>query len=179
MYIQLKAETWSLVHNFINIYMHVCTMYRALCTKLHIHIHVVRIPDVPSPLSHWVGPPAARRPASDSLSCHGPTRRVHGRCLPGPAAAPPWLALALLRWHRHWWRAPAVHGGPGARPGWHFTGTLSESLASGCAKFGEQPERPTFNSTRKSSGILTTWYPDIYRHMTVYAGIWRYMTGTY
>ena len=26
-------------------YMHVCTMYRALCTKLHILVHVVRIPD--------------------------------------------------------------------------------------------------------------------------------------
>ncbi len=25
--------------------MHVCTMYRALCTKLHILVHVVRIPD--------------------------------------------------------------------------------------------------------------------------------------
>jgi hypothetical protein len=36
---------WRLVHKFINMYMHVCTMYIALCTKLHILVHVVRIPD--------------------------------------------------------------------------------------------------------------------------------------
>jgi hypothetical protein len=42
------ACTYSsrLVHNFINMYIHVCTMYRALCTDLHILVHVVRIPDV-------------------------------------------------------------------------------------------------------------------------------------
>ena len=34
-----------LVHNFINMYIHVCTMYRALCTNLQILVHVVRIPD--------------------------------------------------------------------------------------------------------------------------------------
>ena len=34
-----------LVHNFINMYIHVCTMYRALCTDLQILVHVVRIPD--------------------------------------------------------------------------------------------------------------------------------------
>ena len=41
------ACTYSsrLVHNFINMYIHVCTMYRALCTDLHILVHVVRIPD--------------------------------------------------------------------------------------------------------------------------------------
>ncbi len=33
------------VHNFINMYIHVFTMYRALCTDLHILVHVVRIPD--------------------------------------------------------------------------------------------------------------------------------------
>ena len=43
------ACTYSsrLVHNFINMYIHVCTMYRALCTDLHILVHVVRIPDEP------------------------------------------------------------------------------------------------------------------------------------
>ena len=42
------ACTYSsrLVHNFINMYIHVCTMYRALCTDLQILVHVVRIPDV-------------------------------------------------------------------------------------------------------------------------------------
>ena len=34
------------VHTFINMYIHVCTMYRALCTDLQILVHVVRIPDV-------------------------------------------------------------------------------------------------------------------------------------
>ena len=34
-----------LVHNFINMYIHGCTMYRALCTDLQILVHVVRIPD--------------------------------------------------------------------------------------------------------------------------------------
>ncbi len=33
------------VHRFINLYIHVCTMYRALCTDLHILVHMVRIPD--------------------------------------------------------------------------------------------------------------------------------------
>ncbi len=34
-----------LVHNFVNMYKHVCTMDRALCTDLQILVHVVRIPD--------------------------------------------------------------------------------------------------------------------------------------
>ncbi len=34
-----------LVHNFIYVYIHVCTMYRAVCTDLQILVHVVRIPD--------------------------------------------------------------------------------------------------------------------------------------
>ncbi len=33
------------VHNFIYLYIHVCTMYRTVCTDLHILVHVVRIPD--------------------------------------------------------------------------------------------------------------------------------------
>ena len=39
------ACTYSsrLVHNFINMYIHVCTMYRALCTDLQILVHVVRV----------------------------------------------------------------------------------------------------------------------------------------
>ena len=34
-----------LVHNYMNMYIHVCTMYRAVCTDLQILVHVVRIPD--------------------------------------------------------------------------------------------------------------------------------------
>ncbi len=36
----------QLVHNFIYMYIHVCTMHRALYTDLQILVHVVRIPDV-------------------------------------------------------------------------------------------------------------------------------------
>jgi hypothetical protein len=35
-----------LVHNFIYMYIHVCTMYRDVCTDLPILVQVVRIPDV-------------------------------------------------------------------------------------------------------------------------------------
>ncbi len=36
------------VHSFINLYIYVCTLYRALRTDLHILVHMVRIPDGPS-----------------------------------------------------------------------------------------------------------------------------------
>ena len=40
---------FMLVRNFVNMYIHVCTMYRDVCTDLPILVQVVRIPDV-SPL---------------------------------------------------------------------------------------------------------------------------------
>ncbi len=33
------------VRNFVNMYIHVCTMYRDVCTDLPILVQVVRIPD--------------------------------------------------------------------------------------------------------------------------------------
>jgi hypothetical protein len=35
------------VRNFVNMYIHVCTMYRDVCTDLPILVQVVRIPDEP------------------------------------------------------------------------------------------------------------------------------------
>ena len=37
---------FMLVRNFVNMYIHVCTMYRDVCTDLPILVQVVRIPDV-------------------------------------------------------------------------------------------------------------------------------------
>ena len=34
-----------LVYKIVNMYVHVCTMFRHVCTDLPIHVHVVRIPD--------------------------------------------------------------------------------------------------------------------------------------
>jgi hypothetical protein len=36
---------FMLVRNFVNMYIHVCTMYRDVCTDLPILVQVVRIPD--------------------------------------------------------------------------------------------------------------------------------------
>ncbi len=36
------------VRNFVNMYIHVCTMYRDVCTGLPILVQVVRIPDAES-----------------------------------------------------------------------------------------------------------------------------------
>ena len=48
MYMQSTYSS-TLVHNLIYMYIHVCTMHRALYTDLHILVHVVRIPDAPLP----------------------------------------------------------------------------------------------------------------------------------
>ena len=37
------------VRNFVNMYIHVCTMYRDVCTDLPILVQVVRIPDAVQP----------------------------------------------------------------------------------------------------------------------------------
>ncbi len=37
---------FMLVRNFVNMYIHVCNMYRDVCTDLPILVQVVRIPDV-------------------------------------------------------------------------------------------------------------------------------------
>jgi hypothetical protein len=52
-YVQVHTCTYMfiLVHEFVNMYIHVCTMYRALCTDLQILVHVVRIPDA---LEKWL-----------------------------------------------------------------------------------------------------------------------------
>ena len=44
MYMQSTYSS-TLVHNLIYMYIHVCTMHRALYTDLQILVHVVRIPD--------------------------------------------------------------------------------------------------------------------------------------
>jgi hypothetical protein len=44
-HVYLRIYSSTLVHNLIYMYIHVCTMYRALYTDLHILVHVVRIPD--------------------------------------------------------------------------------------------------------------------------------------
>ncbi len=37
---------FMLVRDFVNMYIHVCTMYRDVCTDLPFLVQVVRIPDV-------------------------------------------------------------------------------------------------------------------------------------
>ena len=39
---------FMLVRNLVNMYIHVCTMYRDVCTDLPILVQVVRIPDADS-----------------------------------------------------------------------------------------------------------------------------------
>ena len=45
-HVYLSIYSSTLVHNLIYMYIHVCTMHRALYTDLQILVHVVRIPDV-------------------------------------------------------------------------------------------------------------------------------------
>jgi hypothetical protein len=66
MYIYMPCTYRSIrVHNFIYMYIHVCTMYRALCTYLKILVHVVRIPEAEIEFgqSGWL----ARRRGSEKL----------------------------------------------------------------------------------------------------------------
>jgi hypothetical protein len=47
MYVHVCIYMYMYLHvQIVNMYIHVCTMYRALCTDLQILVHVVRIPDV-------------------------------------------------------------------------------------------------------------------------------------
>jgi hypothetical protein len=60
-------------------YIHVCTMYRALCTDLQILVHVVRIPDALSPEYESESVRLGPAPAESDLECRSLTGRLAAR----------------------------------------------------------------------------------------------------